>query len=193
MCKVLFTQMIKFCAIIVFLLATVSTAQAFQKGDESTIQMNLPSDWKLASTQEKTGVAKVTEYSRSAIGSNKEVLLQTTMKKTASGKNTDPIVKKLYVSTKQLMTKNGCAYEDIKHIPQTAGAQNEWGIYWQCAHNKRTGLMFFIDGDPTTMYTLTYKADENYPLSPLSRNTMNAVLKSIQLCYKGKSCAALIN
>jgi hypothetical protein len=154
--------------------------------------MNLGSDWKVTNTQEKARVAKVVEYSRNALGSNKEVILETTLKKPASGKSTDPIVKKLYDSTKQLMEKNGCAYEDIQHITQTAGEKNEWGIFWQCSHNKRSGMMFFIDGDPTTMYTVTYKAEDNYPLTPISRNTMKKLLETIQLCYTSKKCVALV-
>jgi hypothetical protein len=185
------SQPVKICAITVLLLTSVSSAYAFKSDDESTIKMNLGSDWKITNTQEKVNVAKVTEYSRHALSSDKEVLLQTTMKKSPSGKDTDTIVKKLYSSTKELMQKNGCAFEDIRHVPQTAGKGNAWGIFWQCAHNKRTGLMFFIDSDPTTMYTFTYKADDSYPLSLIDRNNMNQILKSIQLCYKGKDCVAL--
>jgi hypothetical protein len=185
------SQAIKICALTVLLLTAASSAYAFKKSDESTIKINLGSDWKITNTQEQTNVAKVTEYSRHTLTPNNEVLLQTTLKKSSSGKASYPIVKKLYTSTKELMLKNGCAFEDIQHIPQTAGKGNEWGIFWQCAQNKRTGLMLFIDSDPATMYTLTYKADDSYPLSPINRNNMTQILKSIQLCYKGKNCVAL--
>jgi hypothetical protein len=53
-------------------------------------------------------------------------------------------------------------------------------------------MMFFIDGDPTTMYTVTYKAEDNYPLTPISRNTMKKLLETIQLCYTSKKCVALV-
>jgi hypothetical protein len=182
---------VKICAIAALLLTSISSAYAFKKGDESTVKMNLGSDWKITNTQEKAGATKITEFSRHTLTSSKELLLQTTLKKVSTGKETDPIVKKLYASTKELMLKNGCAFEDIQHIPQTAGEGNAWGIFWQCGQNKRTGLMLFIDSDPTTMYTFTYKADDSYPLSPISRNNMTQILKSIQLCYKGKDCVAL--
>jgi hypothetical protein len=179
MSKSLSLMPIKICALTALLLLTTSTANAFQMNDESSLKLNLVTDWKITN-------------SRNALGANKEVFLETTLKKSATGKNTDPIVKKLYASTKKLMGKNGCAYEDIQRIPQTAGENNEWGIFWQCAHNKRSGFMVFIDADPTTMYTLTYKADESYPLTPINRNNMQKILQTIQLCYTGKSCVAFI-
>jgi hypothetical protein len=155
--------------------------------------MNLPSEWKMTGTQEKPSVAKIIEYSRNALSANKEVLLKTTLVKIVDDKTDDSFVKKLYASTKKLMAQNRCQYEDIQHIPPTAGKNNEWGIYFECAQNKRTGFMFFIDADPTTMYSLTYKADQSYPLTAANRQTMHEVLKQISLCYEGKTCVALVH
>jgi hypothetical protein len=179
-------------SVIFLLFFWVGNALAYDPTDVSALENKLGPKWQLTNTQEQKGISKMVEYTN-AMNVNKEVLLLTTMVKPdflPSGP--DKFASQLFESTKDLMAKNECTYENIPNVPQTSGAGNEWGIYWQCAKNSLTGFMFFINADPKTMYTITYKAMQSYPLKPTSRDNMNKILKNLQLCYKSKTCTPLI-
>jgi hypothetical protein len=179
-------------SVVITLLFVMGNVYAYTPKDQSSLVVNLGPDWKISSTQEQSKIAKITEYTN-ITNSKQEALTQTTLQKSGVMAIQNGFATKLYQSTKDLMGKDKCSYEDIKNIPQTSGKDNEWGIFWQCAKNSLTGFMFFIDGDPTTMYTFTYQAAQNYPLTPTKREDMIKILKAIQLCYKNKPCVALVS
>jgi hypothetical protein len=105
---------------------------------------------------------------------------------------TNVLIGKIGTSFTQGFLRKGCESGPPIPVPQKTDMFRAWLQVFQCQKTKGTGLQFYIDADPTSIYLVTY-TDTHYPFTIESRDAAEATIKNaITVCYQsGKNCLQL--
>jgi hypothetical protein len=167
------------------LLCLSLSAQAASDNTASSVKVNLGPAWKVLNTREENKAAHIVFYTKNSDSSNPEELIETHAMIPAGAKNF--LVHNMYAPVRDVLSKHHCKIDDMFH-PPVNGKPNQYGFIWQCKKNMSSGFMLFMEGDAKTCYSFAYKKANGFPVTEKERNYMLTLIKSIQICYQGKSC-----